>query len=295
MLPIQPLVVSAPLPLAISASPQQKLKSPLEALISTTLPGLLSSCRQKLNTLTAKMQVAMLPETSVALQTTVVVPTGKFDPEGGLQATDWSVQLSVALTMKLAGALVAIGQEAAAAAMMFAGHVIVGGVLSVTVTVNEQLGPPGSEQVTVVAPTGKQLPEAGLQVTVPHVPLVVGSGKDTTAQRRCSRAGVDELTCRARYGATRAGVEQDCHVVGATVRHRKIRLAVAVEVSDCHGQRSGPRANWGASRLSETSAAVAQKYRYRVGVDIGHCKIRLSVLVKVPFCDRLRKRPRANR
>jgi len=32
--------------------------------------------------------VAALPEVSVAVQVTVVVPTGKAEPEGGLQTTD---------------------------------------------------------------------------------------------------------------------------------------------------------------------------------------------------------------
>ena len=65
---------------------------------------------------------------------------------------------------------------------MLAGHVIVGGVVSVTVTVNEQLGPAVLVQVTVVVPTGKQLPEEGLQVTVPQAPPVVGAGYVTTPQ-----------------------------------------------------------------------------------------------------------------
>ena len=47
--------------------------------------------------------------------------------------------------------------------------------MSLTVTLNEQLAPALSEQVTVVVPTGKNQPEAGVQVTVPQVPLVVGA------------------------------------------------------------------------------------------------------------------------
>lgn len=46
-----------------------------------------------------------------------------------------------------------------------------------TVTAKEQLGPAVVEQVTVVVPTLKELPEAGVQVTVPHPPPVVaGAG-----------------------------------------------------------------------------------------------------------------------
>jgi hypothetical protein len=49
--------------------------------------------------------------------------------------------------------------------------------LSTTVTVKEQLAEPQlftAEQFTVEAPTAKVLPEAGVQVTVGAVPVVVG-------------------------------------------------------------------------------------------------------------------------
>ena len=68
------------------------------------------------------------------------------------------------------------------ATVMFAGQVIDGGWVSVTVTVNEQLpeAPPASVavQVTVVAPTGKKEPEAGLHVGAPpgQLSVTVGSG-----------------------------------------------------------------------------------------------------------------------
>jgi hypothetical protein len=54
--------------------------------------------------------------------------------------------------------------------------VTVGGCVSLTVTVNEQLGPAVVMQVTVVVPFEKKEPEAGLHVTVPHEPEVVGAG-----------------------------------------------------------------------------------------------------------------------
>jgi hypothetical protein len=50
-------------------------------------------------TVTLKEQVAWLPEASVAVQLTVVVPIGKVEPEGGLQATFTVPQLSVAAGM----------------------------------------------------------------------------------------------------------------------------------------------------------------------------------------------------
>jgi hypothetical protein len=51
---------------------------------------------------------------------------------------------------------------------------MVGFSLSTIVTVNVQLGPAVVVQVTVFTPFGKLLPEAGVQVTVPHIPVVVG-------------------------------------------------------------------------------------------------------------------------
>ena len=45
-----------------------------------------------------------------------------------------------------------------------------------TVTVKLQLGPAVELQVTVVVPTLKLPPEAGVQVTVPQLPVVVGAG-----------------------------------------------------------------------------------------------------------------------
>ena len=57
---------------------------------------------------------------------------------------------------------------------MFAGQVIE--QPAVTVTVNEQDGPAVVEQFTVVVPTGNDEPLAGVHVTVPQDPPVVGAG-----------------------------------------------------------------------------------------------------------------------
>lgn len=58
-------------------------------------------------------------------------------------------------------------------AVMFAGHVMA--QPAVTVTVNEHDGPAVVEQFTVVVPTANVEPLAGVHVTVPHVPVVVGA------------------------------------------------------------------------------------------------------------------------
>jgi hypothetical protein len=48
-------------------------------------------------TVTVKLQEPLLPEVSVAVQVTVVVPFGKVEPEVGLQATVAPGQLSLAV------------------------------------------------------------------------------------------------------------------------------------------------------------------------------------------------------
>jgi len=48
-------------------------------------------------TVTLNVQEALLPAASVAVQVTVVVPTGKNDPEGGLQFATTPGQLSLAV------------------------------------------------------------------------------------------------------------------------------------------------------------------------------------------------------
>lgn len=55
---------------------------------------------------------------------------------------------------------------------MFAGQATVGGLLSATETRKVQLGvPPVFEQVTVVVPSGKVVPDAGVQVIVQSCPV----------------------------------------------------------------------------------------------------------------------------
>ena len=64
--------------------------------------------------------------------------------------------------------------------MIFAGHEIVGGLVSRTVTVKKQLAPPSSEvDVTVCVPTVKNEPDAGLFVTDPQLPSPEAAPKVT--------------------------------------------------------------------------------------------------------------------
>jgi hypothetical protein len=120
----------------------------------------------------------MLLDASLAVQVTEVVPTGNIEPEGGMHVTvGVPGQLSVAAgVVKLTAVLVANGHDGCAVIVIPGQFGNTGGVLSTTVTLNEQLGP-FVVQVTSVIPTGKNDPDAGLQATVPHPPpVVVGAG-----------------------------------------------------------------------------------------------------------------------
>ena len=65
--------------------------------------------------------------------------------------------------------------------MKLAGHVITGAWVSFTVTVNVHIVPLDVVTVTVVVPFGKNEPEAGLALIVPHEPEIGGITKLTTA------------------------------------------------------------------------------------------------------------------
>ena len=120
---------------------------------------------QALNTVTVKLQVAVFPDASVAVQVTVFVPIGNVAPDSGLHNVVTPGQLSVAVGVKFTATPLAAGQVTAVTAVILAGQVIVGGCVSMTVMVKAQLAvlPEASatEQVTVVVPTGKNDPDAG--------------------------------------------------------------------------------------------------------------------------------------
>jgi hypothetical protein len=103
---------------------------------------------------------------------TVVVPTGNIEPLGGVHTEVTPGQLSdIVGAGKVTVALLEIGQVCAATAVTFAGQVIVGGCVSLTVTVKLQepvlFELSVAVQVTVVVPLGKVEPERGLQTGVP--------------------------------------------------------------------------------------------------------------------------------
>ena len=115
-------------------------------------------------TVTVKVQELVLPLASVAVLVTVVTPTGKVLPLGGVLTRLVTLQLSVALTAKVT--LLRLQRPASAASTRLAGQVIVGFCASSTVTVKVQLLvlPLASVAVlvTVVTPMGKVLPLGGV-------------------------------------------------------------------------------------------------------------------------------------
>jgi hypothetical protein len=120
-------------------------------------------------TVTVNMQVEALPAASVAVQVTVVVPTGKNVPDGGEQTTVTPGQLSVAVAVKVT---MAPHWSGSLHCVTGAGQLIVGGSQSFTVTekVHVRCGTSkhGSVRVhvTTVLPTGKNMPDGGTQTVL---------------------------------------------------------------------------------------------------------------------------------
>jgi len=76
---------------------QQKRYCPVIEFHSRIMLGSLSSWSATSKVVTVNEHVAVLPAVSVAVQTTVVTPIGKHEPEGGLHATTTPGQLSLAV------------------------------------------------------------------------------------------------------------------------------------------------------------------------------------------------------
>ena len=136
-------------------------------LLTTTLAGQVITGACVSLTLTVNWQVLTLPEASVAVTVTVVVPTGKKLPEAGELVIVTPGQLSVAVGVK---ETFAPHWPAVFGTTILAGQVTVGGCTSLTLIVNVHVAvlPDASVTVavTVVIPTGKKDPDAGVLVTV---------------------------------------------------------------------------------------------------------------------------------
>ena len=120
-------------------------------------------------TVTVNEHCAVFDEASVAVHVTVVTPRAKVAPDAGEHDTVAPGQLSEAVgVVKFT---TAEHCPAAVVVVMFAGHVIVGFWLSTIVTVKVHcpvlLLASVAVQVTVVVPTAKVDPEAGVHVVAP--------------------------------------------------------------------------------------------------------------------------------
>jgi hypothetical protein len=135
-------------------------------------------------TVTLNVRVAELPAASDAVHVTVVTPSGNVDPDAG-------VQLGVIDPETASDAeaenVTTTPPAPAAAAVMSPGIVIVGAVVSETTTWKSALPafPAASvaEHVTLVDPSGKVEPDAGVQVGVrlPSTSSVAEAENDTAA------------------------------------------------------------------------------------------------------------------
>src|SRR5260221_1726506 len=118
-------------------------------------------------TVTVKLHVLELPETSVAVLITVVVPYGNLDLLAGTLVTLTPGQLSLAVTTKVT---LLAQLPGAVVTLRFAGQLITGFSVSFTVTVKlHVLELPETSVavlITVVVPFGKLEPLAGTLVTL---------------------------------------------------------------------------------------------------------------------------------
>jgi len=112
----------------------------------------------------------------------VVIPIGYGSVTGRSSLLELPITTLLPVAVGVPTLTVASPWPDGASTVWFAGQDIVGEGESITVTAKEQLPPPTEDDnVTVVVPTGKNEPEAGLAVTVPQLPLATASPKVTSA------------------------------------------------------------------------------------------------------------------
>ena len=137
-------------------------------------------------TVTSKLHTATFPAASVPRQLTLLVPSGKTLPEGGLHSTVAAGQLSAIVTLYATAASHAPNRVLAT---RFVGHDNTGNSRSATLTVKEQLAwlptPSVAMQFTVVVPFGNLVPEAGLHVTVTELQSSLAATAKPTMREHC--------------------------------------------------------------------------------------------------------------
>jgi hypothetical protein len=138
-----------------------------------------SSCKQTLNTHTCKLHVAVLLLASVAVQVTVVQPTGNVDPDGGLHTAVTPGQLSVAVGL----GYVTTAPEppiTGVTEVTLAGQMITGGCVSFTCTTKLHIALGGTPfvavQVTVVEPTLNVAGDVTTAIVSDLIHVTVGDG-----------------------------------------------------------------------------------------------------------------------
>lgn len=142
-------------------------------------------------TVTVNEHCDELLDVSVAVHVTVVIPSGKAEPEAGTHTVVVAEQ-SVALGVEYS--TVGLQTPSGGCTVMFCGQVICGAVVSLTVTVNVHVDVfcawSVAVHVTVVVPCGKVEPDAGTHATVAaeHASVAVGVVYVATALQILPRA-----------------------------------------------------------------------------------------------------------
>jgi hypothetical protein len=133
-------------------------------------------------TVTVWLQVDVLPLLSVAVQTTVLIPTGKV--AAALLVIVVAPQLSVA-PANPRKTPVALHAPAPALTVTGGGQVITGGTLSTTVTVCVQVAKlpllSVTVQVTLVVPMGKLAGASFVMLAIPQLSNIIGMPRNTLA------------------------------------------------------------------------------------------------------------------
>src|SRR5437870_2120633 len=142
-------------------------------------------------TVTENVQLELLPEASVAVHTTLVVPFGKLNPDAGTHTIEPPTQLSVKLAVKLT---LLVHCPGAALTVMLPGQPGTGRSVSLTVTEKLQfeLLPTASVAVhsTLIVPFGKLNPDAGTHRIEPPAQLSVNVARKLTLLVHCPGAAL---------------------------------------------------------------------------------------------------------
>jgi len=197
---------------------------------------------------------AELPEPSVAVQVTVVVPSGNVLPEEGAQT---SVGVGSIASTALAVYVTTAPDGLVACTVMFAGTVTTGGVVSWTVTENDPepvlLCASVAVQLTVVVPTGKVPPEEGEHKgAIGPSTMSEAEAENVTTAPEGPVAGVVMLPGTETEGAVVSTTvmskttESGTSVRGSLVVHVTVDVVIANAEPDAgtHVTGSGPKTAW---------------------------------------------------